>query len=278
MNIRLIYICILLLFLLGSICFFFYVPSFHSTPHPATSYKEALEKFALIESQESLLPLSQAGHSRIFVHDNKREHVFVLLHGLTSCPEEFLPLGKLLFKTGGNVVILRAKDAGFADVMNQQQGEQSGQDLIDQAARSLDIASGLGNKVSLVGISAGAVSAAWMAEHRPGIDTVLLISPFFAAYGWSLPLLDIASLVLAHLPNFYFWKNKSLKAHYNKPSYAYPRFGTQSIASTLLLAKNVSSFNEPINVRSLGFLLVVQQFVCKLVSSGLFDFSTSVSC
>ena len=85
MNIRPIhYVCILFVCLLGSICFFFYTPPFHSTPHPATSYEEALEKFALIEKKESLMPLSQAGHSRLFVHGNKTERVFVLLHGLTQ--------------------------------------------------------------------------------------------------------------------------------------------------------------------------------------------------
>jgi len=40
---------------------------------------------------------------------------------------------------------------------------------------------------------------------------------------------------------------------------------------------NISS-SFPTQVQTASGPLVVQQFVCKLVSSGLFDFSTSVSC
>lgn len=246
---------ILFLCLLGSIAFIFSVPSFHSIPHSASSYEESLEKFALLKKKESTLPLSPQGHSQLFIHGKKTERVFVLLHGLTASPEQFASLASLLFDSGANVIIIRARYAGFANLLNEEQGKQSAQDLLEQASIGLDIASGLGNKISLVGISAAAVSSAWMAQHREGIDQVLLIAPFFGVHGWSTLRTDITSKLLFLLPNFYFSETKASQNNGTVSPYNYPRFGTTSIANTLLLSKNVRSFDDPLKVRRLGILI-----------------------
>ena len=107
------------------------------------------------------------------------------------------------YESGANVVLPRARYAGFADRMNPVQGLQSGQDLLDQAAMGLDIASGLGEHITLVGLSGSAVAAAWMAQHRDGIQSVVLVSPFFGVHGLPVTLVDIISSVLARVPNFY---------------------------------------------------------------------------
>lgn len=248
----------LLLFLIGLffIVLYFHTPSFSSTPHPAASYQEALEKFAYLEQAEATLPLSQAGHSRLLVHDTKTERVFVLLHGLSSCPEQEVALGKILFDSGANVIIPRAKYAGFTDLLNKEQGKQNGQDLLDQAALGLDIAAGLGDHTTLIGISASALAAAWMAQHRPGIDSVLLIAPFFAPYGKPVFWTNILASVLSHLPTVFLWKDAHLKAAIaSENSYNYPRWATTTIASTLQLARNVSAFRDTLECNRLSFLL-----------------------
>ena len=56
------------------------------------------------------------------------------------------------------------------------------------AAIGLDIASGLGDRISLVGLSGGAVAAAWMAQKREGIESVVLLSPFFSVHGQPVAL------------------------------------------------------------------------------------------
>ena len=88
---------------------------------------------------------------------------------------------------GPTSTLPRARYAGFADRMNAVQGLQSGQDLLDQAASGLDIASGLGDQISLVGLSGSGVAAAWMAQNRGGIESVVLISPFFGVHGQPMP-------------------------------------------------------------------------------------------
>lgn len=111
----------------------------------------------------------------------------MLLHGLTNCPEQFLPLARILHSLGANVIIPRARYAGFADRLNTIQGYQSGQDLLDQAAVGLDIAEGLGDRVSVVGLSGSAIAAAWMAQHRDGVNDVVLIAPFSVWTAYPLP-------------------------------------------------------------------------------------------
>ena len=215
------------------------VPEFVSVPHPAKSYQEAIEKFATVEKAESALPLCPEGRSRLLTHGHKTERAFVLLHGLTNCPEQFMPLARILHASGANVVLPRARYAGFADRMNAVQGLQSGQDLLDQAAIGLDIASGLGDRLSLVGLSGSGVAAAWMAQNREDIESVLLISPFFGFHGQPVALIDGISAVLARAPNFYLWWNDKEKETIAGPSYAYPRFGTRCMADTIELSRDV---------------------------------------
>jgi hypothetical protein len=108
------------------------IPAFKSTPSPAATFDEALAKFETLRREDSSHPLRPEGASRLFHHGHKTERVFVLLHGLTNCPEQFVPLAKILHAKGANVVLPRARLAGFADRLNNDQGHQTAQDLIDQ--------------------------------------------------------------------------------------------------------------------------------------------------
>ena len=230
------------------------VPAFFSIPAPAENYQKAIEKFRTIEQAESALPLLPEGRSRLLTQGRKTARAFVLLHGLTNCPEQFMPLARLLHASGANVVLPRARYAGFADRMNALQGLQSGQDLLDQAAIGLDIASGLGDQISLVGLSGSAVAAAWMAQHREGIEDVVLLSPFFGVQGQPVALIDGICAVLARAPNVYLWWND--KAKEALPGPAYPRFGTRCIASTIELSRNVRAHlaSEPLRARRMAIL------------------------
>lgn len=252
----------LFLVLLGSLTFFFSLTSFHATFQPARSYEDAIQKFTAIEYQESLLPLSTKGHSRLLTHGNKTEQVFVLLHGLTSSPEQFAMMSKRIFELGANVVILRAKYAGFSNLLNKEQGTQTAQDLINQTTTSLDIASGLGKQITVVSISASALPATWIAQHYNKIDHLILISPFLGPKGWPIFLVDLVAPWLAHLPNWYLWKDKKLKRSLKSLSYVYPRFGTQSLGSALQLSKNIRCFTTPLHLKRLDiFFTAADQLV-----------------
>lgn len=253
--------------------FVFRVPKFSSVPHPAGDFREAMAKFSAIEKAESLLPVSPDGRSRIFTHGRKTDRAFVLLHGLTNCPEQFVPLARLLFQSGANVVIPRARYAGYVDRMNDVQGLQSGQDLLDQAADGLDIAAGLGSRVSIVGLSGSAVAAAWMAENREGIETALLLAPFFSLNGHEVWTIDALAAVLTRLPNSYKWWNDTLKENNSGPTYAYPRYGTYCMADTIQLSRNVrAGLSRPFKA---GKLAIVTTGTEQGANNGLTDQMTA---
>lgn len=232
------------------------IPAFQSTPRPAASFEEALTKFEALQREEATLPLRPEGASRLLHHGQKTERVFVLLHGLTNCPEQFVPFAKILHAKGANVVIPRARLAGFADRLNKDQGHQTAQDLIDQAATGLDIASGLGDRITLIGLSGSAVAAGWMAQNRAGIYDAMLIAPFFGMFGVSPAVTDAAAATLLKLPNFYQWWDPSKKETLAGPIYAYPRFGTHCMADTIQLSRAVRKNlkERPVFAKRLVFL------------------------
>ena len=215
------------------------IPAFESKPNPAGSFDEALGMFDKLRAAESTLPLSPQGASRLLHHGRKTERAFVLLHGLTNCPEQFAKLAAEIHAAGYNVIVPRARLAGFRDRLNSEQGLQTAQDLIDQAAEGLDIAAGLGDRVTLVGLSGSAVAAAWMAQNREDLDDVAIIAPFFSAYGLPLPLVDVAGAVFSKLPNFYVWWDPDKKESLPGPPHAYPRFGTHCMADSVQLSRDV---------------------------------------
>lgn len=232
------------------------IPTFQSRPSPAATFDEALAKFENLRQEDSLHPLRPEGASRLFHHGHKTERVFVLLHGLTNCPEQFVPLAKILHAKGANVVLPRARLAGFADRLNNDQGHQTAQDLIDQAAVGLDIASGLGDRITLIGLSGSAVAAGWMAQNREGIDDVMVIAPFFSMYGVQPSVIDATAVTLSKLPNFYQWWDSSKKDNLPGPLYAYPRFGTHCMADTIQLSRDVRANldSRPLFAKRLIFL------------------------
>jgi len=214
-------------------------PAFESKPKPAGSFYEALAIFEKLRAVESTLPLSPQGASRLLHHGRKTERAFVLLHGLTNCPEQFAKLATQIHAAGHNIIVPRARLAGFRDRLNGEQGLQTAQDLIDQAATGVDIAAGLGERVTLVGLSGSAVAATWMAQNREGLDEVAILAPFFGVYGMPAPLTDFAGAVLSKLPNFYVWWDPNKKESLPGPPHAYPRFGTRCMADCVQLSRDV---------------------------------------
>lgn len=241
----------------AGIYFLWPLPPLESIPRPTVDYTDAVARFAAIEKSEATLPLAPEGRSRVLLHGSRTPHVFVLLHGLTNAPGQFSAMAKILFDSGANVVIPRARYAGFADRLNTAQGGQNAQDLLDQAAMGLDIAAGLGDRVTLVGLSGSSVAAAWMAQNRDGIDSVVLLAPFFGVHGLPVPVGDALASILARLPTVLVWWNPELREANPGPPLAYPRFGTVTMADTLRLSRNVRDhlISRPLMTRNLSIVI-----------------------
>src|SRR5262249_53762108 len=130
-------------------------PDYHAPPAPLPAF-----------------PSRQGGdhpalwRSRLLTHGQKVDRAIVLVHGITNCPQQFAALGDQLFGAGWNVLIPRLPRHGLCDRMTSALAQLTAAELRDYADGVLDIAAGLGDEVTIAGLSAGGVVAAWAAQHR----------------------------------------------------------------------------------------------------------------
>ncbi len=224
-------------------------------PNPSASYEAAMERVAAVQATEAALPLHDGGRSIILTHGRRTERVFVLLHGLTNAPRQFADLGAKLFATGANVIIPRLAHHGLADRMTTEHAAMTADDLVRYADNALDVAEGLGEHVTVVGLSVSGISAAWLAFTRKDLDQAFLLAPLLGLRGvpqWAMPPLTSA---LVRLPNRFLWWNPKLRENLPGPPYNYPRFPTSGLGEALWLAENVAAQTGPLAVRRLGIVL-----------------------
>lgn len=62
------------------------VPPTHQIP----DYDAAMTKIAHIQVFEKTLPLQDVCHTKVLTHGHKVEQAIILMHGMTSCPRQFI--------------------------------------------------------------------------------------------------------------------------------------------------------------------------------------------
>src|SRR3954468_5626913 len=147
-----------------------------SHPKPTTGYAEALARLEEIGAakDDTILPVCR---TRALLHGKPTEQVVILVHGLTNCPQQFAYLGELLYARGCNVLLPRMPRHGLADRMTIEPSRLRAEELRDFSDQVVDVAAGLGKHVTIVGLSAGGIVAAWAAQYRPEVAKAVLISP-----------------------------------------------------------------------------------------------------
>jgi pimeloyl-ACP methyl ester carboxylesterase len=226
-----------------------------SAPDPARSYDEAMERWELAQVKEADLPLHEGGRTIVLSHGHPTEHVFVLLHGLTNAPRQVRELGEKLFATGANVVIPRLAHHGLADRMTVAHAALTAQDLIRYAQYGVDLAQGLGENVTVVGLSISGISAAWLAQNRDDIDEVFLLAPLFGPAVVPDPLTPAFATALTRLPNKMMWWDPRVRENLPGPPYNYPRFPTRALGEALRLGLQAAQPDQTLHVNRLGVIL-----------------------
>ena len=97
-------------------------------------------------------------------------------------------------------------------------------------APNRSVASGLGEKVVVAGLSLGGILTGYLAETHAGIERAVLIAPMFGLRPIPGPALTALGIAAQTLPNFYMWWNRSAKENI-KPPHGYPRFATHAYAA-----------------------------------------------
>jgi carboxylesterase len=169
-------------------------------------------------------------HTRLYTHGRRTERSLVLLHGFTNCPQQFDALGKQFFEMGWNVLIPRYPRHGYKDRLTNSIAELRLEHLLAVANRAAEAGAGLGERLTVAGLSLGGILTGHLAETRDGIERAVLIAPMFGLR--PVPALGLRAITqLAYiLPNFYIWWDRQLKDKVG-PSHGYPRFSTKAYAA-----------------------------------------------
>ena len=204
-----------------------------SHPHPVQSYEEAVKRIDHLraERQPEMNPDCLL---QFLTHGQKAKHVIILVHGYTNCPAQFGELGQQFYELGYNVLIAPLPHHGLADRLNDEQRQLAARELTAYADEMVDLAHGLGEQISMMGISGGGVTTAWAAQNRSDLHTAVIISPAFGYQQISTGLTAPAMNITLTLPDMYEWWDPHLKENVG-PVHAYPRYSKHALAEFLKL-------------------------------------------
>ncbi len=207
-------------------------------PAPARDYDEAVARFERARNSEDPT-VREDCLPRLHVHGRRTERAVVLLHGFTNCPKQFDSLATLLYARGCNVYLPRIPRHGIRDRMTAALAGMTAEELAGAAERALDLAHGLGEHVTVVGLSSTAVATAWLAAHRDDLDAAVIIAPALGPQDLSLGWTRRLASVLLVAPNFFVWWNSEAKEDVPGPTQCYPRFPSRGIAQVYRLGFSV---------------------------------------
>ena len=203
------------------------------------SYADAVEIVTGLQNLDGP-NVNPACHTRFYTHGQRTERALVLLHGFTNCPAQFDEIGRRFFERGWNVLIPRYPRHGYTDRLSTAIAELQSEHLIAVARRSADAGAGLGDRLTVAGLSLGGILTAHLAQTHAGIARAVLIAPLFGLKPLPAPAFAALSRIAFVLPNFYIWWDSRAKANIG-PAHGYPRFATHAYAAVFTVASRQMS-------------------------------------
>jgi carboxylesterase len=215
------------------------VPAASAPPNAAASHAEAIARFAEIERREAGQDLLPVCTSKLLDHGASTERVIVLLHGYTNCPEMFERLGEELFAAGYNVLIPLAPEHGETDREHSTLSDLTAEELIAYGNEAVDIAAGLGDRVTVLGLSGGGAIAAYLAQYRADVDRVVTIAPFLGLRQVPAPLTSALVNLADLLPPIAWGIPESMASDGEYAPYAGLDNNTRSAAAYMRLGRMI---------------------------------------
>ncbi len=129
---------------------------------------------------------------------------------------------------------------GLADRMNTEHEKLRAEDLTGYADTVVDIARGLGERVTMAGISCGALITGWAAQVRQDLDRAVLISPGFAFKPLPGLLTPLMGWVWRTFPNGWIWDDPEKKEDSPRPQ-NYLRMSTRVLGEILRLSEAIQA-------------------------------------
>ncbi len=227
----------------------------HATP--ARDFEDGLRAVRSLQAEDAADISPECG-TLLLSHGARTKQVVVMFHGLTNCPAQFDSLGRLCFVGGANVLIPRLPHHGLADRMTEALARSNASELCTFTDRVLDAAHGLGDSVTVVGLSVGAVMAAWAAQERADVNRAVIIAPIFGVARVPGAWTPAVTRLALTLPNRFVWWDDRRREDLPGPRHVYPRFATRAVSATMLMGAAVmtDASRTPPACRSLVMLTV----------------------
>jgi pimeloyl-ACP methyl ester carboxylesterase len=225
-----------------------------SDPEPAGDYAMAMDRAAALTGADGP-DVNPECTSRILDHGERVARSVVLLHGYTNCPAQFSVVADAYFDAGYNVVVARIPQHGMADRLTRDLSYLTAGALTTLADESVDIAAGLGERVSVVGLSAGGTLAAWLAAERNDVAEVVLMAPLMVPKVLPEATVGPVARFSKVIPDIYLWWDSALKESLASPPYAYPRYSVHSLGALLAVGRDAQ--RDPIREVPLERMVVV---------------------
>ena len=212
-----------------------------SHPNPAANYAEATARITALQNAETpgWNPLC---HTIFLTHGQKTARVIAFIHGYTNCPNQFRQLGQQFYDLGYNVLIVPMPHQGLADVMNTELSKLTAEEMAAYADELVDISHGLGDHVTLAGLSQGGVIAGWAAQTRPDLDQAVMMAPGFGVNPIPPQATVLAANTFLALPDIYLWWGSLVRFDPTPPPppgptgvQGYPRFSAHGLAQQFRL-------------------------------------------
>jgi len=200
---------------------------------PATSFDEALEraKAFMALDDASILPEART----VLLAEAPADLAVVLLHGFTNHPGQFREFAPLVRAKGANVFIPRIPEHGDVDRLTTRLKNLTAEAWLASATEAIDIACGLGRRVSVLGISTSGLLCAYAVQYRADAWRSVPVSPFFALLQLPHGVSSMIGALLRWAPNMFLWWDPRVKAK-QRPRTAYPRFPTHALGQALRIS------------------------------------------
>jgi esterase/lipase len=147
---------------------------------PAPAYEDAIARVARRQAADDSV-VAHGGRSVLLTHGQRTSRAYVLLHGFTNSPSQFVDVGERLFATGDNVYIPRLPRHAEREASVRKLSRVNADEFTMFADSVVDVARGLGDSVVVAGMSAGGAISAWIAQWRGDVRRAVLIAPAIGA-------------------------------------------------------------------------------------------------
>ena len=216
-----------------------------STPNPAQDYDDAMARFdALIAEERARGDIDEKCLPYVLTHGQRTERSIILFHGLTACPFQYHELAQLLYDEGYNVFVPRLPRHGYSNRTSNALAELTAEELAAMMDATADLAAGLGEEVTMAGLSLGGNVAAQGGQLRTDLRMAVPMSPalgFRFVPNFLTPALT--RLILGLSPDIYIWWDPINKADFQAES-GYPGFSLRALGEIYRLGLAVQALAD----------------------------------